>query len=181
LKDAQEYVKAFSQAILLDEQRQEDGNSGGEGASHIEGGSVPHRGAAPSEESDSAGPSRRREEPALGHPTTLHVDRDGPRRETKKRKRRPKEPQSGATSVLPKKRLEYLARKLQENQELLLCMRTFRRTTWTPTIDLMVGYFESQKTILENNGNGLLFHMTQPISRSTIKAIACSKPTISEH
>jgi len=30
-----------------------------------------------------------------------------------------------------------------------------------------------------NNGNGLLFHMTQPISRSTIKAIACSKPTIS--
>jgi len=28
---------------------------------------------------------------------------------------------------------------------------------------------------------GLLFHMTQPISRSTIKAIACSKPTISEH
>ena len=31
------------------------------------------------------------------------------------------------------------------------------------------------------NGNGLLFHMTQPISRSTIKAIACSKPTISEH
>jgi len=31
------------------------------------------------------------------------------------------------------------------------------------------------------NGNGLLFHMTQPISRSTIIAIACSKPTISEH
>ena len=31
------------------------------------------------------------------------------------------------------------------------------------------------------NGNGLLFHMTQPISRSTIKAIACSKPTICEH
>jgi len=30
-------------------------------------------------------------------------------------------------------------------------------------------------------GNGLLFHMTQPISRSTIKTIACSKPTISEH
>ena len=32
-----------------------------------------------------------------------------------------------------------------------------------------------------DNDNGLLFHMTQPISRSTIKAIACSKPTISEH
>ena len=29
--------------------------------------------------------------------------------------------------------------------------------------------------------NGLLFHMTQPTSRSIIKAIACSKPTISEH
>jgi len=26
--------------------------------------------------------------------------------------------------------------------------------------------------------NGLLFHMTQPTSRSTIKVIACSKPTI---
>jgi len=31
------------------------------------------------------------------------------------------------------------------------------------------------------NGNGLLCHMTQPTSRSTIKAIACSKPTISEN
>ena len=31
------------------------------------------------------------------------------------------------------------------------------------------------------NGNGLLFHMTQPTNRSIIKAIACSKPTISEH
>jgi len=29
--------------------------------------------------------------------------------------------------------------------------------------------------------NGLLFHMTQPTSRSIIKAIACSKPTTSEH
>jgi len=37
-----------------------------------------------------------------------------------------------------------------------------------------------------NNGqwsmvNGLLFHMTQPTSRSIIKAIACSKPIVSEH
>jgi len=31
------------------------------------------------------------------------------------------------------------------------------------------------------NGNGLLFHTTQPTSRSTIKAIAYSKPTISEN
>jgi len=31
------------------------------------------------------------------------------------------------------------------------------------------------------NGNGLLFHMTQPTSRSVIKAIACSKPIVSEH
>jgi len=38
-------------------------------------------------------------------------------------------------------------------------------------------YFQSEN----GNGNGLLFHMTQPISRSTIKAIACSKPNISEH
>jgi len=28
------------------------------------------------------------------------------------------------------------------------------------------------------NGNGFLFHITQPTSRSTTKAIACSKPTI---
>jgi len=33
----------------------------------------------------------------------------------------------------------------------------------------------------ESMVNGLLFHMTQPTSRSIIKAIACSKPTISEH
>jgi len=33
----------------------------------------------------------------------------------------------------------------------------------------------------DGNGNGLLFHVTQPTSRSTIKAIECSKPTISEH
>jgi len=31
------------------------------------------------------------------------------------------------------------------------------------------------------NGNGLLFHTTQPTSRSTIKAIMYSKPTISEN
>jgi len=30
-------------------------------------------------------------------------------------------------------------------------------------------------------GNGLLFHMTEPTSRNTIKAIAWSKSTISEH
>ena len=35
--------------------------------------------------------------------------------------------------------------------------------------------------LLNGNGNGLLFHMTQPTSRSTIKAISCSKPTISEN
>jgi len=35
--------------------------------------------------------------------------------------------------------------------------------------------------VVDSNGNGLLFHMTQPTSRSVIKAIVCSKPTISEH
>jgi len=35
--------------------------------------------------------------------------------------------------------------------------------------------------VLGSMVNGLLFHMTQPTSRSIIKAIACSKPTISEH
>ena len=41
--------------------------------------------------------------------------------------------------------------------------------------------FRHHYVMQKNNGNGLLFHMTQPISRSTIKAIACSKPTISEN
>jgi len=40
---------------------------------------------------------------------------------------------------------------------------------------------KARSTFGNGNGNGLLFHMTQPVSRSTIKAIACSKPTISEH
>jgi len=34
---------------------------------------------------------------------------------------------------------------------------------------------------VSHTGNGLLFHMTQPTSRSTTKAIAWSKPTISEN
>jgi len=44
-------------------------------------------------------------------------------------------------------------------------------------------FLEKTKHKVRNNGNGngLLFHMTQPTSRSTIKAIACSKPIISEH
>jgi len=37
------------------------------------------------------------------------------------------------------------------------------------------------KDIQWQYGNGLLFQMTQPTSRTTIKAIASSKPTISEH
>jgi len=100
---AKEYVAAFAQAILLEEERQ-DGNSGGEGASHIEGGSVPHRGAAPSESGESAGPSTGRKEPALGDTATFHVGRDGPRRKTTKRKRRPNKSESGAASVLPEKK-----------------------------------------------------------------------------
>ena len=41
--------------------------------------------------------------------------------------------------------------------------------------------FATAKPFANGNGNGLLFHMTEPMSRSTIKAIACSKPTISEN
>jgi len=40
---------------------------------------------------------------------------------------------------------------------------------------------KSKTYIFRGNGNGLLFHMTQPTSRSTIIVIAWSKPTISEH
>jgi len=51
----------------------------------------------------------------------------------------------------------------------------------TTLISEVGGGTNMQARVLQYNGNGLLFHMTQPISRSTIKAIACSKPTISEH
>jgi len=37
-----------------------------------------------------------------------------------------------------------------------------------------------RKSLTQQNGNVLLFHMTQPI-RNTIKVMACSKPTISEN
>jgi len=43
------------------------------------------------------------------------------------------------------------------------------------------GFTLAVSDTIDGNGNGLLFHMTQPTSRSTVKAIACSKPTISEH
>ena len=46
----------------------------------------------------------------------------------------------------------------------------------TPDLDMSVSL-----NWMTGNGNGLCFHMTQSISRSTIKAIACSKPTISEN
>jgi len=41
--------------------------------------------------------------------------------------------------------------------------------------------YDNQRKHLKSWENGLLFHMSQPTSRSIIKAIACSKPTISEH
>jgi len=41
--------------------------------------------------------------------------------------------------------------------------------------------FLMRSWISYGNGNGLLFHTTQPTSRSSIKAIAYSKPTISEN
>jgi len=51
-----------------------------------------------------------------------------------------------------------------------------------PTLNLKLQHWNIETlTIGNGNGYGLLFHMTQPTSRSIIKAIACSKPTISEH
>jgi len=46
---------------------------------------------------------------------------------------------------------------------------------------MMVSKLWPMQNTMCSNGNGLLFRMTQPTSRSTIKAIACSKLTISEH
>jgi len=42
-------------------------------------------------------------------------------------------------------------------------------------------HFHNKNAELIGIGEGLLFHMTQPTSRSTTKAIACSKPIISEN
>ena len=49
------------------------------------------------------------------------------------------------------------------------------RVQTSPVKTACVVVFSMEPSILlQNNGNGLLFYMTQPISRSTIKAIACS-------
>jgi len=53
----------------------------------------------------------------------------------------------------------------------------------TPLLYLVLLLLYLHKIVSHNfcNGNGLLFHMTQPTNRSTIKAIACSKPIISKN
>ena len=45
----------------------------------------------------------------------------------------------------------------------------------------LMAYSDQRTPAIIMVNKGLLFHMTQPTSRSIIKAIACSKPTISEH
>jgi len=74
-----------------------------------------------------------------------------------------------------------VAGKAQENH-----WKIFKKISWFPPrfTRKYCCYWTTYSRTCEfhnGNGNGLLFHMTQPISRSTIKAIACSKPTISEH
>jgi len=103
LQVAKDYVAAFAQAILLDEQRlHQDGNPD-VGASHIEGSSVPHRGAASGETSGThhtpipAQPDSRNSPP-------FHAGRNGSCHRTKKRRRRTTTTQSGTTDVLPKKK-----------------------------------------------------------------------------
>jgi len=68
---------------------------------------------------------------------------------------------------------------------ILLCITRFLSnymTAVSPTLPSSVATSPHQSATVNNvfNGNGLLFHMTQPTS-STIKAIACSKPTINEN
>ena len=70
LQVAKEYVSAFAQAILLDEERQQEEGTPDVGASQIEGGSVPHRGAALGETSTSAGPPTNTKEPDSRSTTT---------------------------------------------------------------------------------------------------------------
>jgi len=98
LEVAKEYVSAFAQAILLEEERE---GTPDVGASHIEGGSVPHRGAALGETSGSASPQRNNiESNARSSPTHNSVG-DGSSRRAKKRRRAPKEIKSGTSNVLP--------------------------------------------------------------------------------
>jgi len=102
LQVAKDYVIAFAQAILLDEERKEGAPD--EGSSHIEGGSVPHRGATSGETSDSAGPLTTTKELAVRDSPTHNPGRNGPRCRGKKRRSRPEKTESGATGLLPEKK-----------------------------------------------------------------------------
>jgi len=99
LQVAKDYVCAFAQAILLDEERAPD-----EGSSHIEGGSVPHRGATSGETSDT---NRQLPNGAESHPrdsTALQSPRNSTSGTAKKRKHTRKESEEGTVNLLPKKK-----------------------------------------------------------------------------
>jgi len=97
LQVAKEYVCAFAQAILLEEERE---GTPDVGASQIEGGSVPHRGAALGEASDSAGPRQNNDESDSTNSSTHNSAGVSSSRRAKKRRRAPKEVKGGATVVL---------------------------------------------------------------------------------
>jgi len=114
LQVAKEYVSAFAQAILLEEQRTE--GSPDEGSSHIEGGSVPHRGATSGTTSDSAGPPLPTTELHIRDSTPPQPIGSGSSRPTSKRKRRAEKVKSRATDILPKKKIKLSIKKAPRKQ-----------------------------------------------------------------
>jgi len=111
LQVAKEYVCAFAQAILLDEERTPD-----VGASHIEGGSVPHRGAASGEASDSAGPPTKTKELNTGRSSTLDPSGNGEHHRPNKRRRTTEKTENGDTTILPKKKIRISCEKTSRNK-----------------------------------------------------------------
>jgi len=102
LQVAKDYVIAFAQAILLDEERRE--RTPDEGSSHIEGGSVPHRGATSGETSVTDRQLPIGAQPDSRDSAALQSPRNNTSGAAKKRKRTRKETEKGTVNLLPKKK-----------------------------------------------------------------------------
>ena len=111
LQVAKDYVCAFSQAILLDEERTPD-----EGSSHIEGGSVPHRGATLGETSVTDRQQPNGAESNSRDPAALHSTGNSASSSTKKRKHSRKESKERTVDILPKKKARLSSKKDQRMQ-----------------------------------------------------------------
>ena len=106
LQVAKEYVCAFAQAILLDEERTPD-----VGASRIEGGSVPHRGAASEESGDCAGPQTDGNQSNQRSCSPSKPTGNGTRHKTIRKRKASKRTKDGDTHLLPEKKTRISGKK----------------------------------------------------------------------